>query len=255
MALEAFYENIQHRNANRSKSEPRTSSQNRGRSRWFVPITVLLGLICVLLVAALIVLNIHLTSERDLMKMSYMDISKEYNETLNGLMMNYSQLTKEREELQNRFNFMSQKKLELETKVKNLNDALMKKSETYPYSKADYKRTTQVYISTEKKSWSDSRQFCRDSGGDLIIINTEEEQIYISSIAKDVVWIGLSDIAEEGKMKWVDNTPLIKGFWVENEPNDFSGSEDCVDLNPTKPVLNNWNDLPCTDTRKWICDK
>nr|XP_055060105.1 C-type lectin domain family 4 member E-like isoform X2 [Misgurnus anguillicaudatus] len=240
MALEAFYENIQHRNANRSKSEPRTSSQNRGRSRWFVPITVLLGVICVLLVAALIVLNIHLTSERDLMKMSYMDISKEYNETLNGLKMNYSQLTEEREELQNRFNIMSQKKLELETKVKNLNDALMKKS---------------VYISTEKKSWSDSRQFCRDRGGDLIIINTEEEQRYISSIAKDVVWIGLSDIAEEGKMKWVDNTPLIKGFWVENEPNDFSGSEDCVDLNPTKPVLNNWNDLPCTDTRKWICDK
>lgn len=239
MALEDFYENIQHRNANRSKSEPRTSSQNRGRSRWFVPITVLLGLICVLLVAALIVQYIHLTSEKDL-KMSYMDISKEYNETLNGLKMNYSQLTKEREELQKRFNSMSQKKLELETKVKNLNDALMKKS---------------VYISTEEKSWSDGRQFCRDCGGDLIIINTGEKQRYISSIATGVVWIGLSDIAEEGKMKWVDNTTLNKGFWAENEPNDYSGSEDCVELNPKKTVLNNWNDIPCTNKRRWICEK
>ncbi|XP_055060106.2 uncharacterized protein [Misgurnus anguillicaudatus] len=250
MAFEAFYENIQHKNANRNTSESRTSSQNRtgaqnrGRSRWFVPITVLLGLICVLLVAALIVLYIHLTSERDLMKMSYMDIFKEYNETLNSLKMNCSQLTDKTEELQIRFNSMSQEKLELETKVENLNYALMKKSGSSWY-----------YISSEEKSWSESRQFCRDRGGDLIIINTEEEQRYISSIATDIVWIGLSDIAEEGKMKWVDNTPLIKGFWVENEPNNYFGREDCVELNPSKPVLNNWNDLPCTNTRKWICEK
>ncbi len=32
-------------------------------------------------------------------------------------------------------------------------------------------------MSTELKSWSDSRQYCRDRGGDLIIINTEDKQV------------------------------------------------------------------------------
>ncbi len=32
-------------------------------------------------------------------------------------------------------------------------------------------------MSTELKSWSDSRQYCRDHGADLIIINTEEKQV------------------------------------------------------------------------------
>ncbi len=33
------------------------------------------------------------------------------------------------------------------------------------------------FVSTELKSWSDSRQYCRDRGADLVIINTEEKQV------------------------------------------------------------------------------
>ncbi len=32
-------------------------------------------------------------------------------------------------------------------------------------------------MSTESKNWSDSRQYCRDHGADLIIINTEDKQV------------------------------------------------------------------------------
>ncbi|XP_043094062.1 C-type lectin domain family 4 member A-like [Puntigrus tetrazona] len=32
------------------------------------------------------------------------------------------------------------------------------------------------FMSTEAMNWSDSRQYCRDRGADLIIINTEEKQ-------------------------------------------------------------------------------
>ncbi len=34
-----------------------------------------------------------------------------------------------------------------------------------------------LFVSTEEKSWSDSRQYCRDRGADLIIINTEDKQV------------------------------------------------------------------------------
>ncbi|XP_042606515.1 C-type lectin domain family 2 member L-like isoform X1 [Cyprinus carpio] len=57
-----------------------------------------------------------------------------------------------------------------------------------------------LFMSTELKSWSDSRQYCRDRGADLVIINTEEKQRHISSFIKERVWIGLSDIENEGNM-------------------------------------------------------
>jgi len=44
-------------------------------------------------------------------------------------------------------------------------------------------------------------------------------------------------------------------FWESNEPNNANGNEDCIELNPAKLVLNNWNDIPCSAMRKWICEK
>ncbi|KAG1955861.1 pancreatic secretory granule membrane major glycoprotein GP2-like [Pimephales promelas] len=110
------------------------------------------------------------------------------------------------------------------------------------------------FISSEWLSWSGSRQFCRDRGADLVIINTEEKQRFISSFVKERVWIGLSDIETEGIMKWVDNSTLKQGFWYEEEPNNAGEGEDCVELMPSDSIPN-WNDLPCSLKRKAVCEK
>ncbi|XP_039503057.1 uncharacterized protein LOC120459701 isoform X2 [Pimephales promelas] len=110
------------------------------------------------------------------------------------------------------------------------------------------------FISSEWLSWSGSRQFCRDRGADLVIINTEEKQRYITSLAKESVWIGLTDIETEGIMKWVDNSTLKQGFWYKREPNNAGGDEDCVELTPSDSIQN-WNDLPCFKKRKAVCEK
>uniref|UniRef100_A0A671P1L6 Si:ch73-343l4.8 n=1 Tax=Sinocyclocheilus anshuiensis TaxID=1608454 RepID=A0A671P1L6_9TELE len=108
-----------------------------------------------------------------------------------------------------------------------------------------------LFMSTELKSWSDSRQ---DRGADLVIINTEEK--FISSLVSESVWIGLSDTENEGSMKWVDNSPLKQGFWAEGEPNNNEvKNEDCIELIPSYPTLNNWNDLSCSEKKKGICEK
>ncbi|XP_077057456.1 CD209 antigen-like protein 2 [Siphateles boraxobius] len=112
-----------------------------------------------------------------------------------------------------------------------------------------------LFMSKEPMSWSDSRHYCRDRGADLVIINTEEKQRHISSFIKESVWIGLSEIENEGIMKWVDNSPLKQGFWADGEPNNYGGEdEDCIELDPGH-TLNNWNDLKCSDKRKGICEK
>ncbi|XP_056128121.1 C-type lectin domain family 4 member A-like [Rhinichthys klamathensis goyatoka] len=68
-----------------------------------------------------------------------------------------------------------------------------------------------LFMSSVPMSWTESRHYCRDRGGDLVIINTEEKQIHISSLIKESVWIGLSDSETEGILKWVDDSPLKQG--------------------------------------------
>ncbi|KAK9981559.1 hypothetical protein ABG768_001086 [Culter alburnus] len=251
MELDTVYQNVGQRNIEDTFG-PRTLKhrQNVGkrRGRCLVLMTVCLGLICVLL----LVIIIFITAERESLFKSYKNTVEEFNQTINSLQDNYTDLTQkkleletrvnnltvEKSQLQRSFDSLSQKNLELESKVKKTN------------SKRD-----NFFISSELKSWSESRQYCRDRGADLVIINTEVKQRLVSSLAKERVWIGLSDIETEGRMIWVDNSTLNQGFWFRGEPNNYEGNEDCVVLNPTNDSVNNWYDVPCSEKRKGFCEK
>nr|XP_029481887.1 C-type lectin domain family 4 member E-like [Oncorhynchus nerka] len=63
------------------------------------------------------------------------------------------------------------------------------------------------YISTETKSWEESRKDCKRRGADLVIINSKEEQEFNNGFQKMRYWIGLSDIEMESTTTWVDGTP------------------------------------------------
>ncbi|KAL1276544.1 hypothetical protein QQF64_036167, partial [Cirrhinus molitorella] len=230
MELDAIYENVEGREI-KSITGPQTQShsQDEGRdqkrrgSRYLVLITVSFGLICVLLLVFIIMQHITVTAERDLIK-SYKNTVEEFNQTINSLQDNYTDLINEKDQLQGNFNSLSQKNLELETRVNELTaekDQLQTKFNSLNQKKLEldsdqlkkeFKKVS-FFISNEKKSWSDSRQYCRDHGADLVIINSEEKQRFISSYFKDVdrAWIGLSDTENEGNMVWVDDSPLIKG--------------------------------------------
>ncbi|XP_029979957.1 C-type lectin domain family 4 member E-like isoform X2 [Sphaeramia orbicularis] len=60
--------------------------------------------------------------------------------------------------------------------------------------------------------WETGNQDCRARGAHLMIINSTEEQEYISSF-KDEIWIGLNDIETERTWKWVDGSPITLSFW------------------------------------------
>uniref|UniRef100_A0A9J8B9L6 C-type lectin domain-containing protein n=1 Tax=Cyprinus carpio carpio TaxID=630221 RepID=A0A9J8B9L6_CYPCA len=263
MDLETVYANVECRDIE-STTGPQTQShgqddgkdlKNRG-SRCLVLITVGLGLICVLLLVFIILLHITITAERDLIK-SYKNTVEEFNQTINSLQDNYTDLMIKKHQLQKKFNSLSQKKLELETRVEDLNAE--KKQLQRDFDSLNKKGPVCLFMSTELKSWSDSRQYCRDRGADLVIINTEEKQRFISSLVSERVWIGLSDREQEGNMKWVDNSTLKQRFWFKDQPNNIGGNQDCIELNFNRgkmgwSPLNSWNDLQCFDKKKGICE-
>uniref|UniRef100_A0A4W4E4Y7 C-type lectin domain-containing protein n=1 Tax=Electrophorus electricus TaxID=8005 RepID=A0A4W4E4Y7_ELEEL len=110
------------------------------------------------------------------------------------------------------------------------------------------------YFSNERKKWTESRQYCREMGADLVIINSREEQEFIKEV-NIYAWIGLSDAQTEGSWKWVDGSPLTTVYWRTGEPNDTGKDEDCAVYSNEVVSLNSWNDIPCSYETGWICER
>ncbi|XP_037388463.1 hepatic lectin-like [Pygocentrus nattereri] len=147
-------------------------------------------------------------------------------------------------------NAMGQLQKEKETLQKKLSELEQKQS---------CFRDSFYYISTEKKSWTESRKDCKERGADLVIINSREEQELISkAFGSSEAWIGLTDTEEEGVWKWVDNSRLTTKFWWKGEPNDHGGNEDCA-ITGYKGAgserLSTWADYPCNHPVVGICEK
>ncbi|KAF7686729.1 hypothetical protein HF521_015122 [Silurus meridionalis] len=116
--------------------------------------------------------------------------------------------------------------------------------------------TSIYYTSTGAKSWTESRQDCRERGADLVVINSKEEQEFISKLRKNRrAWIGLNDRDREGEWKWVDDTQLTIEYWLKGEPNSNGGEEDCAVTGEGSDPVRNWADYPCNTEFIWICEK
>ncbi|XP_052405638.1 C-type lectin domain family 4 member E [Carassius gibelio] len=112
-------------------------------------------------------------------------------------------------------------------------------------------------LSTDVMDWNSSRQRCQDLGGDLVIINNEDEQEFLSKRVNgisDYHWIGLTDSQTEGMWLWVDNNPLNTSLLWESPPDDWKSEnplhgEDCVILKGER-----WGDVSCLRKEKRICE-
>lgn len=119
-----------------------------------------------------------------------------------------------------------------------------------------------------RRSWSESQEYCKTLGADLIKIKSQEKQKAISNLITSYhtslswsasgFWIGARDVDVEGEWKWLDGTPLTVGFWNKGEPNN-QRDEDCAAIYPAVYPRENpyesWNDAPCSHFLRWICEK
>ncbi|XP_037388805.1 hepatic lectin-like isoform X2 [Pygocentrus nattereri] len=200
-----------------NRRESQSSGYDTAGSRSCRWAAVCLGLLCVLLLAATTVMWIKLNK-----------LTTEWD----NLQTSYTNLTLERDQI-----------------------------EALCINEADlrgwiYFSSSVYYISTEKKSWSESRKDCRARGADLLIINSRGEQDFTEMLRRgQKTWIGLSDQDTERVWKWVDGSALTTRFWGSGEPNSRAGDEDCVVTGQTSDPSQNWADYPCNAHFVWICEK
>ncbi|KAM7375777.1 hypothetical protein PAMP_005549 [Pampus punctatissimus] len=118
-----------------------------------------------------------------------------------------------------------------------------------------------------KKNWPDSRADCVSRGADLVVIDNQQEQNFVSNsiqhrttsrnLWENGFWIGLTDMETEGVWMWINNvTEVEQRYWMDGEPNNGGhAGEDCGAAIPSS--FNPWktrNDDNCQSLLSWICE-
>ena len=107
-----------------------------------------------------------------------------------------------------------------------------------------------LLCSAEPLAFADARVFCTDLGGDLAVLETEEENQFMYDAGAESMVFGLTDEAVEGSFVWVDGQSATYDAWAEAQPDDAGGDEDCVQYYADAT----WNDIPCTNAYGFVCE-
>ncbi|XP_061653913.1 collectin-12-like [Phyllopteryx taeniolatus] len=87
---------------------------------------------------------------------------------------------------------------------------------------------------TQKVNYDEASTFCSNMVAHLIIINNNEEQMFVENTVtgKGFFWVGLTDKEEENVWKWVDGSIPVFQKWNPGQPDNWTRGhvhgEDCA---------------------------
>ena len=75
----------------------------------------------------------------------------------------------------------------------------------------EYTGNTYRYVE-DSVSWTEAKALAEEQGGHLATISSLEELINVGYKLPigQIAWVGLTDAEEEGVLRWIDGTPLIR---------------------------------------------
>ncbi|XP_028264185.1 C-type lectin domain family 4 member E-like [Parambassis ranga] len=237
--MEDFHVNMQEAKCFSSNCTGVRSSHQR----FYSAVILCLGLLSVFLLLRFITLGVHYQRVGDLTA-----IKDNLTEHLQTIADKLSFLTEERDRLT----------ANLTAKIKELDrlQSLLKQTKTCP-SEWTILGCSCYLVSSKSGSWDEGRADCRERGADLVVIDSIQEQTFLSTFITHRSWIGLTDRDEEGTWKWIDGTPLTLTEWDWKQPDNGNkdpmyGEEDCAQI--IAKENSRWNDVSCAAQLKWICE-
>eukprot|EP01083_Nonionella_stella_P138663 421998_1 len=107
------------------------------------------------------------------------------------------------------------------------------------------------------KTWKGANDYCKETyGTELATVSKASLQNDARGLCTnygDVCFIGLTDSVSEGSFKWIDGTPYGYTNWAPNQPDNYEGGENCVEMISTD---GKWNDVccDCSGYDTWLCN-
>uniref|UniRef100_A0A667XPX9 Mannose receptor, C type 1b n=1 Tax=Myripristis murdjan TaxID=586833 RepID=A0A667XPX9_9TELE len=115
-------------------------------------------------------------------------------------------------------------------------------------------RGNQYYINRRSMAMEDARHFCKERHGDLVVINSEAENVFLwKQISRnyDSYYIGLTVDLDE-TYSWMDGSPVLFQRWDEEQPDFKNNDENCVAMTYYTGF---WRDYNCGWEHESICKR
>ncbi|XP_045157796.2 perlucin-like protein [Mercenaria mercenaria] len=114
------------------------------------------------------------------------------------------------------------------------------------------------FFSSDKKSWTNALEACREKGGDLVEVNDIMEHHFLMSklphwnyYEYEVgFWIGMTDKERNDKFVWISSGQIpTLPLWHPGQPTHV-WDENCGTY-----LRDKWNDLKCEEELPYICER
>jgi RHS repeat-associated protein len=128
---------------------------------------------------------------------------------------------------------------------------------------ATFDRHSYWFCRTER-SWSSARSSCQAVGMDLVAVETQAEDAFVSTLIDRHVWLGGTDAGTQGTWSWAVNSAR---FWIdgnsggpinnlyanwENGGPDWGITGDCAAKDATG--ADQWETFSCSTTVAYVCE-
>ncbi|XP_017569678.1 macrophage mannose receptor 1-like isoform X2 [Pygocentrus nattereri] len=130
----------------------------------------------------------------------------------------------------------------------------------YPLTNRDHCFKLYKVEKAQRKTWSEARDFCRETGGDLLSLHsTDEIPKYLRTSYPLEAWIGYSIQDPSVGYTWSDGSASSYSSWSQGEPSNIN-SEKCVKMHFIAMYYTNWKEkeqwigVHCEDREHWYCE-